>query len=1184
MASSGAKNIAENRVTYFNDMGYDPKALEDASDTIRWMVQGATDYIGDAKNWNEGFIGALTGLLGMPARRIRNWGGGIIGEVQQAKAEKVASQKAADTLNKLVNSDKFQNDWRGYIRHLAYDDQMLEATQNDDKYAWHTANDNQLISDVLMFADAGKLDDLYEFIDSQASININDKDAIDKIRAFLRKTKEDDNIVLANETDEKILERIKEQAKDMKDTVDTYRKVFEDLASVAPTDVNSEKFKEMMFTTMQLHKFEERFISTLNKTEALVSPALRARSVVRADGTIETDENRLKENFQLVKEQFHQAMAGNVKTSIMDYLSEAELNAWLDNIEEDLKAQEKKLTGEAADNTSKAIKALQDMRKMAEGRRSLLRKIVSLRKMTNEEYKAQSKIPETVVEQAEQADTKQETTNLKSVDDVRVELLKRSGNKEKSDYIKELKKIRSSNKAVDEYFKIQELKNDYNKVKKEQRALPTTTLAMETRIVERMFNTGQSVDDILSMREELIPSLQELIDDLKDHVTVFSGGNSRPDLLEACRDEAIQHVTDIINGLRRARKLTAIARAASAEVPPVDDPIADAFDREGKPAPSDVDAPPPASEAPTGTGKPATPAPAPASEVPDFLKPEPADTSDLEPPVITTPPDLQGESTTEGKKVEKAIEAATQLMPRQYPDEDGYARNDGIGVGFYNTAVPEIAPRSRNALIEKNKQRKFGDIAKMKIEMLPDELPGYEETWRWLKDHGAFETMDTVSKGDKVFFVIDPIMEEYDGEPQILLCTGTRENPQVFNILRKSSPKDKPWKGLSELRADILKEYGAHRNGNNSNSKFVYSKNSTVWVPGYSENAPIIAIGKNDEIIPVRGKVNPDLLEAFKSKLMFDASPDSYRGNLYYLANGEIAGVGKGYNMFIPIRLNVEHYNPDTADNSGYAFDQVNACYEKLVDMARKFAEDPEKYDKDAKDAVLKELNKYLDIHGMNVSFGLMAGKLPVVSLYSFADNYANGTYKRDSKPTLFGQIPANSITAETLKEFFSTISTPTDEEGHTKEMLNNGLLTTNADSLRALGADVYFEPYNPETGKFENGHTAEEIAGDPPVAEAPIAAETCSCFRALEFIKGRNIVSTSLLQKYLSLGYARAARIIDKLEAEGLIVAKASPTGKFLYQDLTHDQKKALEAQGVDEQLFDELPLSDQEVLLRCA
>ena len=49
---------------------------------------------------------------------------------------------------------------------------------------------------------------------------------------------------------------------------------------------------------------------------------------------------------------------------------------------------------------------------------------------------------------------------------------------------------------------------------------------------------------------------------------------------------------------------------------------------------------------------------------------------------------------------------------------------------------------------------------------------------------------------------------------------------------------------------------------------------------------------------------------------------------------------------------------------------------------------------------------------------------------------------------------------------------------------------------------------------------------------------------KALEIVKSEGKASTSFLQRKLQIGYNRAARIVDMMEAEG-IVSKANHVGK---------------------------------------
>jgi S-DNA-T family DNA segregation ATPase FtsK/SpoIIIE len=49
----------------------------------------------------------------------------------------------------------------------------------------------------------------------------------------------------------------------------------------------------------------------------------------------------------------------------------------------------------------------------------------------------------------------------------------------------------------------------------------------------------------------------------------------------------------------------------------------------------------------------------------------------------------------------------------------------------------------------------------------------------------------------------------------------------------------------------------------------------------------------------------------------------------------------------------------------------------------------------------------------------------------------------------------------------------------------------------------------------------------------------------AVQLVKASNKASTSLLQRHLRIGYARAARLIDMMEERGIISTSESGTSK---------------------------------------
>jgi len=67
--SEHAKDMGRMGSTEFNDDAYDRTAIRSFWDTVG-------DVVGDVDSWEEFAIGALTGLVGIPSRRLSTWNGG----------------------------------------------------------------------------------------------------------------------------------------------------------------------------------------------------------------------------------------------------------------------------------------------------------------------------------------------------------------------------------------------------------------------------------------------------------------------------------------------------------------------------------------------------------------------------------------------------------------------------------------------------------------------------------------------------------------------------------------------------------------------------------------------------------------------------------------------------------------------------------------------------------------------------------------------------------------------------------------------------------------------------------------------------------------------------------------------------------------------------------------------------
>lgn len=172
---------------YATDVNNFYRSLQDpnaAQETLSWTKSfGETlgRTLGEGSTWEQFFIGGLTGLMGMPRfRGIRNEDGKLQNPIvleenmfskwkelkEKVEQEVDRNQAIANHMNERVNSPEFKNYYQGLIRHNKYQNDMNGATLRDDEFDYKNAEHAQLISDITMFSNAGKLDDLMTLINS----------------------------------------------------------------------------------------------------------------------------------------------------------------------------------------------------------------------------------------------------------------------------------------------------------------------------------------------------------------------------------------------------------------------------------------------------------------------------------------------------------------------------------------------------------------------------------------------------------------------------------------------------------------------------------------------------------------------------------------------------------------------------------------------------------------------------------------------------------------------------------------------------------------------------------------------------------------------------------------------------------------------------------------------------------
>ena len=196
-ASEGAEEISQKAASTISGKAYeqdlnnyysalsDPESVDKTIDWGKAFGQGLLETLGDAGTWEEGFIGAVTGALGMPMfRGIRNQEGkfqspitiegGVRGAFKEISEQARREQEVVDYINNRVQDPKFKDMWKHMVRHQFYDNQMQQAAENNDEFDYKNNETAQLINDIEMFDNAGKLEDLKSLV--QEGINLSDED------------------------------------------------------------------------------------------------------------------------------------------------------------------------------------------------------------------------------------------------------------------------------------------------------------------------------------------------------------------------------------------------------------------------------------------------------------------------------------------------------------------------------------------------------------------------------------------------------------------------------------------------------------------------------------------------------------------------------------------------------------------------------------------------------------------------------------------------------------------------------------------------------------------------------------------------------------------------------------------------------------------------------------------------
>lgn len=320
-ASRISGNYYEDDVNNFYKAKIDPQAEQETLSWMKSFAQGINETVNDGSSWEEFFIGTLTGALGMPRfRGIRSSDdrlqspvtleGGTIGEFREYRDKMNRENEIANYMNERVQSPEFINYYQGLIRHNKYQNDMNQAVENNDEFEFKNAEHAQLISDITMFDNAGKLEDLTTLVNSaydtsdenlaaiveNTTSTVTDENGKEaKVGPFIDKN--GNPMYSTPEGKQEMIGKLTQTRDEMLNTITNYTKIKDDIDVRTGQQLSDEQLEELTWLKSQIGNWQDR----ANQLSSEVKPTI---------GTVLGSMSQLDDMYNSIKTEEGKAHAG----------------------------------------------------------------------------------------------------------------------------------------------------------------------------------------------------------------------------------------------------------------------------------------------------------------------------------------------------------------------------------------------------------------------------------------------------------------------------------------------------------------------------------------------------------------------------------------------------------------------------------------------------------------------------------------------------------------------------------------------------------------------------------------------------------------------------------------------------------------------------------------------------------
>ena len=333
-AAKSSQNYYGSRVDAIYDAAMDNSSRSQVLDWWKASVQGFKDIYGDFNNYEEGFIGALTGLMGSPTFGKKNnstsetylgrskWigmSGGVVPQWRNAIKGREQEAEIVSHVNSILKNGNLERDMKHLIAQTFFDEKQRVAAIKNDKLEYKDSELASIFENIMYLKEAGKIDLLHRAIENMDGFTEEDA------KAILEMTKKDINIDGQNVTSlnkrkedlisesEKLTKQNEEAQKSLNDFISSLTEnsntfTFDAHGNITYGEENDRKIKEAQESIKRTKETIDNIEKTIedidvelsNKKSTTVSPYLNEDGELKTTQEVLEDLNKRKSKYKKI--------------------------------------------------------------------------------------------------------------------------------------------------------------------------------------------------------------------------------------------------------------------------------------------------------------------------------------------------------------------------------------------------------------------------------------------------------------------------------------------------------------------------------------------------------------------------------------------------------------------------------------------------------------------------------------------------------------------------------------------------------------------------------------------------------------------------------------------------------------------------------------------------------------------